>query len=239
MALELNIEKTILTITRLKIRITERFPGSGLSEVCGELEEFSEDCVETIKEIARPNQLLRISVGLFILIAVAGAIYSVSLLDLSFKDFGFAEFIALFESLINDLVLVGAAFFFLFTIETRLKRKKALRYLNNLRAIAHVIDMHQLTKDPNYDNRVRTNSSPDRELNSYELSRYLSYCDEMLSLTGKVAALYAKGTDDSVVIETINEIEDLTTGLSRKIWQKIMVLPKGSNLPQEDSLNRQ
>lgn len=238
MALELNIEKTILTITRLKVRISERFPGSGLAEVCGELEEFSKDCVETIKEIARPNKLLRFIVGLFIVTALAGAIFSVSLLDLSFKDFGLAEFIALFESLVNDLVLVGAAFFFLFTIETRLKRKKALRYLNNLRAIAHVIDMHQLTKDPNYDSTVRTDSSPARELSPYELSRYLSYCDEMLSLTGKIAALYAKGSDDSVVIDTINEIEDLTTGLSRKIWQKIMVLPKGSNFPREDSPNR-
>jgi hypothetical protein len=27
-----------------------------------------------------------------------------------------------------------------------------------------------------------------------------------------------------VIIEAVNEIEDLTTSLSRKIWQKIMIL---------------
>ena len=225
MALELDVGRTIATITRLKVRIEERFPGSGLSTVCGELEEFAGDCVESIERISRPNYILRVSVGIFIVFAIVGAIFSVSLLDISFKSFGFAEFVALFESLVNDLVLVGAAIFFLFTIESRLKRRKALKYLNTLRAIAHVIDMHQLTKDPNYDASVQTPSSPSRELSPYELSRYLSYCGEMLSLTGKVAALYAKGTDDGVVIETINEIEELTTGLSRKIWQKIMVLP--------------
>ncbi len=230
MALELNIDKTIQTIRRLKLRISERFPGSGLADVCTELESFSMDCVESINKISRPNYILRICVGIFILLALTGAIFSVSLLEISFKNFGFAEFVALFESLVNDLVLVGVAIFFLFTIENRLKRKKALRYLNSLRAIAHVIDMHQLTKDPNYDATVRTPSSPARELDAYELSRYLSYCGEMLSLTGKVAALYAKGTDDSVVMDTINEIEELTTGLSRKIWQKIMVLP-GKNKP--------
>jgi hypothetical protein len=46
----------------------------------------------------------------------------------------------------------------------------------------------------------------------------------MLSLIGKIAALYIQHFNDPVVISTVNEIEELTTGLSRKIWQKIMIL---------------
>ena len=30
--------------------------------------------------------------------------------------------------------------------------------------------------------------------------------------------------DDAVALAAVNEIENLTTGLSRKIWQKIMIL---------------
>jgi hypothetical protein len=30
--------------------------------------------------------------------------------------------------------------------------------------------------------------------------------------------------DDPVALAAVNEVEDLTTGLSRKIWQKIMIL---------------
>ncbi|MET0336210.1 MAG: hypothetical protein ABW063_00460, partial [Caulobacter sp.] len=56
------------------------------------------------------------------------------------------------------------------------------------------------------------------------LMRYLDYCSEMLSLTGKLAALYMQNMRDPVIIEAVNEIEDLTTSLSRKIWQKIMIL---------------
>jgi hypothetical protein len=40
----------------------------------------------------------------------------------------------------------------------------------------------------------------------------------MLSLIGKVAALHLQTPDDAAVV---NEIEGLTTGLNRKIWQKV------------------
>jgi hypothetical protein len=58
------------------------------------------------------------------------------------------------------------------------------------------------------------------------LIRYLDYCSEMLSLTGKIAALYAQNFRDAVVLSAVNELENLTTGLSRKIWQKIMIVDK-------------
>jgi len=46
----------------------------------------------------------------------------------------------------------------------------------------------------------------------------------MLSLTGKVAALYVQNFEDSVALQAVNEIEDLTTGLARKIWQKLTIV---------------
>ena len=61
-------------------------------------------------------------------------------------------------------------------------------------------------------------------MSRFELSRYLDYCSEALSLTGKLAALYIQDSSDGVALQAVNEIEDLTTGLSRKIWQKLMIL---------------
>ena len=86
--------------------------------------------------------------------------------------------------------------------------------------------MHQLTKDPErvVDRGKDTKSSPKGELTAFELSRYLDYCSEMLSVIGKIAVLYVQDYDDPVVLGTVNEIETLTTGLSRKIWQKIMIV---------------
>jgi len=64
-----------------------------------------------------------------------------------------------------------------------------------------------------------------------QIGRYLNYCSEMLSLTSKIAALYAERLNDAVVLQAVDEVETLTTGLSRKIWQKIMIL----DLPQPGS----
>jgi hypothetical protein len=86
--------------------------------------------------------------------------------------------------------------------------------------------MHQLTKDPAiiHSGGATTAHSPDRPLNQFELSRYLDYCAEMLSLVGKVGYLYVQNYHDPEATNAVNDLEDLTTGLARKIWQKIMLL---------------
>jgi hypothetical protein len=92
--------------------------------------------------------------------------------------------------------------------------------------MAHIIDMHQLTKDP--EPLVfpigATASSPSRTLTRAELGRYLDYCSEMLAVVGKLAAVHAERLQDPVVLDTVNEIESLTSGLSMKIWQKLLIL---------------
>ena len=130
------------------------------------------------------------------------------------------------EAALNITILLGAAALFLVTVEVRIKRKRALKAIHELRALAHVIDMHQLTKDPELlrAHVKDTASSPKRALRAPELIRYLDYCSEMLSLIGKLAALYVQKFDDPVALAAVNEVEELTTSLSRKIWQKIMIL---------------
>ena len=61
-------------------------------------------------------------------------------------------------------------------------------------------------------------------MSEFELSRYLDYCSEMLALIAKLAALYAARTQDETIIEAVNDLEDLTSNLGRKIWQKIMII---------------
>ena len=46
----------------------------------------------------------------------------------------------------------------------------------------------------------------------------------MLSLVGKLAALYLKRSDDAIVLSTMEEIGELTTGLSREIWHKLKII---------------
>ena len=63
----------------------------------------------------------------------------------------------------------------------------------------------------------------------------------MLSLIGKVAALYVQGFPDPVALQAVDDIEGLTTSLSREIWQKIMIIeqsgagPLAKSKPGSDS----
>jgi hypothetical protein len=104
--------------------------------------------------------------------------------------------------------------------------------------------MHQLTKDPERSTggKKQTASSPRHNLTPFELTRYLDYCSEMLSVTGKVAALYVQKYDDPVVLAAAEDIETLTNGLARKIWQKIMIInpstPEAPRPPQRAAKER-
>jgi hypothetical protein len=86
--------------------------------------------------------------------------------------------------------------------------------------------MHQLTKDPEQllSADGATASSPERTLNRFQLARYLDYCTEMLAIISKLAALYVQDMDDPQVLGAVNDIQNLTTGLSSNIWQKIVLI---------------
>jgi hypothetical protein len=135
--------------------------------------------------------------------------------------------VPLVESVTNDVVFVTLAVLFLWAFPERLERRSLLRMLHRLRSLAHVIDMHQLSKDPEQvsPGYVPTAQSIRHGLDADQLRHYLGYCSEMLSLTAKTAALCAEHSTDAVVLETVSYIETLTTELSNKIWQKISLLP--------------
>jgi hypothetical protein len=214
------------TIERLCLRVEVRFPGSGLAGVCRELDAIADRAAETSAWIGRPILPLRIAVGALVAVILAGLVVTLGALRAPVEPMTLAELVQAIEAGVNDLVFVAIAVFFLLTLETRLKRRRALEAIHELRSIAHVIDMHQLTKDPEWvlDRGRETGVLPPRTMSRFELSRYLDYCSEALSLTGKVAALYMKGFDDPVALQAVNEVEALTTGLSRKIWQKLSIL---------------
>ncbi len=226
----LDAEKVAATVTCLKNRIGERFPDSGLLGVCAQLETISNHTRERIREIQEPIVWVKVLFWLMIVFVFALSIVSPLILDLGFteKDLTWKSVLELGDPLFNEVIVIGALFFFMFTLEARIKRHRALKALHELRSIAHVIDMHQLTKDPE---RVLpgvvylpTPLSPKTGLSPFLLRRYLDYCTEMLSLTGKLAAVYVQNFDDEVALAAVNEVESLATSLSGKIWQKIVIL---------------
>lgn len=225
---QLDAEKTIQTLQTLQNRISERFCDSSLAKVAAELSELAGETRSRVEWIERPHRGLRVGILCVVVLCVTLAAVGINELQQAHDEsFGLAETIGLLESVTNEVIIAGAALAFLFSLEQRIKRTRALQTLHDLRAVAHVIDMHQLTKDPSRilnAGAIPTRSSPERTLTPFQLTRYLDYCSEMLSLVGKLAALYAQSLSDPIVVAAVNDIETLTNGLSRKIWQKIVML---------------
>lgn len=231
----LDAAKVIDTIQVLNRRIAERFPGAGLGRVCTELLVIAQENSARTEAISRRNVPLRAAVIALLATGFGGLVYIVRLIDFSraAADSVFSVLQGL-EAAANLVVLTGALVFFLVSLEERVKRRRALAALHELRSIVHVIDMHQLTKDPSAEVSIagKTASSPARSLTRFELTRYLDYCSEMLSLAAKVAVLFAQRFPDPTVTEAVSDLERIAAGLSQKIWQKIMILEAlGSGQP--------
>ena len=222
----LDSEKILETIGTLGRRIDERFPGSGLGRVCQEMLTIAGESQKRTEWIAKPQRALRVLTGVVVTVVVGVLLYVLASASWPRGGFDLIALVQVSEAGLNVFLLLSAAILFLVTAETRVKRRRALKAIHELRALAHVIDMHQLTKDPErlLARVTGTPSSPRQNLSPAELGRYLDYCSEMLSLIGKLAALYVQKFDDPVALAAVNEVEDLTTGLSRKIWQKIMII---------------
>lgn len=222
---QLDARMIVETISLLHRRIVERFPASGLASVVAEMKLVAEESVALSAWAKKPNIPIRIASWILagcILAVIVGFMFRMRLPEM--RDMvNFTQFL---EAALSAVAFIGATIFFLVTYESRVKRNRILAALHVLRSMAHIVDMHQLTKDPDRYllKATFTESSPKRTMTPFELGRYLDYCCDGLSLISKVSALYVEGFQDSVILEAVDDIEGLTTGLAGKIAQKITVL---------------
>jgi hypothetical protein len=223
---ELDPQRIVETSETLQRRIDERFPASSLSRVARELTDVARAAQQVSEWLARPIRWVRFSVGVALAIVVFLVVMALRVVKLDITGVGFSETAQGVEAAVNNLVFVAIAIYFLLGVEARLKRMRALKELHVLRSMAHVVDMHQLTKDPErlLHGGSDTASSPKRDMTAFQLARYLDYSSELLAIVSKVAAIYVQRFNDAETVRAAGDIEDLTVGLSRNIWQKILIL---------------
>lgn len=219
----LDAEKIIETVKAVQKRVEKRFPGSGLSKVVAELLQVAEETVARTKWIREPHLPLRFGATLLSVSIILLVIFMVTRIHQVGFD-NYVNFIQALDASLGSIVFIGAAIIFLVSWEKRIKRERALKAIHELRAMAHIVDMHQLTKDPESYFVPGGPANVKRSMTSFEMNRYLDYCSEMLALISKIAALYVQGFQDPVLLDAVDDMEDLTDGFSRKIWQKITIL---------------
>jgi len=216
------------TAERIRVRIAERFPGSGILGVAEEVVATARASAGEEHRIRRRNVALAALAWVLAsaLVILPVATFATMRFDLHVDRL--TELLQAADAALQSAVLLGAGIFFVLGLESRLKRNLALRLIYRIRSLAHVIDMHQLAKDPDRFLGLgpSTPSSPKVELTPFEMSRYFDYCSELLSILAKVAAVYGQGLRDEVALDAVDQIETLTAGLCQKIWQKTTILDR-------------
>jgi hypothetical protein len=221
------------TVDRLVTRITSRFPDRHLGQLAAELGGLVSEVTERSTADRQHNRAITVAcrIGATVIVLAALVATVLALHDALTDGRGIRgfEWLSVLESAIVDLVYASIAVYFLTSLPNRLTRRRLLELLHRLRSLAHVVDMHQLTKDPErLSARFQgTEATVPLGMDAALLANYLDYCSEILSLVAKTAALCAEESTDAVVLDTVSEIETLTNGLSRKIWQKISLVRTG------------
>lgn len=225
----LDPAQILRTAETLEHRVRERFPDRGLAQVAGEVTAQARGIRDEVAVLTPPIWWLRALVALVVAAGAAVFLWVGSILPL--RDVGQDAIGSVqgIEAAINTGLLAGLGLVALISLEARVKRQRVARGLHGLRSIIHVIDMHQLTKDPVTlsPDFTPTETSPLRDLDAVAMSRYLDYCSELLAITGKLAALYSQAVPDEGVARAVTDIELLGTSLARKIWQKISLIDPG------------
>lgn len=185
------------------------------------------------EKVNQPAYLLRlinwIIISIMSLLLGFGLMVAILSSGIDDNNSGGLELLQGIEAAINIIVFSGIAIFFLGQrLERRVKQAESIDYLSSLRSVAHLVDLEQLTRDPQRlmtsHGEAKTPSSPTLEYDSLLLNRFLSYCSEMLALISQLAAYHAENVNDRETIDAANDIERLTGQMAQKIWQKLTVL---------------
>ena len=229
----LESNEIIHTIDELHMRISQRFPKSDLANVCEELLVVAKETEAKSHAVNAPNYPLRAII--LVLIAAAGGLiyFLIRAVQLRTEEVELINLLQGLEAGTNLVIFISIAVFFLFSLESRMARTRALSDLNELRSIVHVIDMHQFSKDPS----ELLSADSTEGMTRTDLTRYLGYCSVMLSLGAKLAALYAQKLPDEIVIDAASDLQNVAGGLSLKIWQKIAILESYEDYREKQKFN--
>ncbi len=131
----LDPRKIVITVERLRARIEERFPGSGLSSVAAGLAQTAQATAARVQALGRPSLALRSLAFLAVVAGVAAQIYVARLVDWAavIRRSDVVGITQGLDSVVNLLLLAFGAIWFVLTLERRLKHREILRRLFELR----------------------------------------------------------------------------------------------------------
>lgn len=212
----LDPARIILTAERLAGDIATRLPGTTLAELARELASLARLTSARLDRTRRPIYAIRIASLAAIMGCLAGLVRLFQHVNARWE---FATVTDLFEAAdagFNLLVLLTGALWFLFTIESRLKRREVLQFIGELRDFVHVIDITQLYFTPDLYEAAPDDAKPASRLDY----GYLFYCTQMLGVISNLSALFTRVAGNDSIWRAVSEVESLANAIATKLASK-------------------
>ena len=213
---QLDPSKIIETAENLARRISESLPGSNLAGLATLLVQIARDTNQRVHQARKPIIAIRLASGTAIGGCLLGLWYLLRNVHTRSEFSNVAEFLGAADTAFNFLVALAGALWFLITLEGRLKRKKALDSIQELREFIHVIDATQLYYTP--DLYVKDGEIPNKARRFDHT--YLLFCSQMLGVISNLAALYTRGSAGDSVMQASADIEMFAAALTSKLYSK-------------------
>jgi hypothetical protein len=206
----------IETADHLARRVSEKLPDSTLAGLAAELAQVARQTEERAREARRPIPAIRVASVL----AVCGTLVGIGYLGRHIHarwEFGtISEVFEATDAAFNLLVILAGLLWSFVTLEARIKRKKALASIEELRDFIHLIDITQLYYTPDL-----YNPDPAKCLSSLNLDyTYLLFCTEMLGFISNLAPLYTRGAAGDSILRAVSDVELLANAISAKLLSK-------------------
>ena len=212
----LDPAKIIQAAENLARSVDDKFPGSDLASLTAALAGIARATDERVREALRPIYAIRAASFLATGISLLALWYLVRHIRTRFE---FGTITEVFESTdagFNLLILLAGALWFLITFEGRVKRKKALEFIGELREFIHVIDTTQLYYTPDLYKPDRAGSPSTSDLDH----TYLLLCGQMVAVISNLASIYARGAPGDSVLRAASDVEMLANAIGVKLLSK-------------------
>lgn len=224
------------TATRLVDRVQSRFGDDDLTQIARQVSKVAVASEKRIGRALRVGFIIRLLTWPLVVGVSVGIAWWIRSMNLTIKVDDAGDLAQSLDSAFQLMLVLGAGAWFLLSIGTKVQRRSLLKALQELNALAQVIDLVQLDKDPDrlhFSTEQRTAKSPTlgKANTAFLLSRYLDYCSELLSVLGKVACLYRDRISDEVVLSRLGDFDRLSNQLRANIGSKMGLIahsqPKG------------
>jgi len=212
----LDPAKIIETAENLACEVGKRLPGSTLAGLADELVQIAHGTDERARQARRPiygiraGSLLAIALTALLLWLIARHVHA---------RWEFGTITELFEATdagFNLLAILAGALWFFVSFEARIKRKRVLESIEELREFIHVIDVTQLYYTPEL---YQSDGDASRGSPRFDHT-YLLFCTQMLAVIGNLAPLYTRGAAGDSILRAVTDVEMLANAITAKLQFK-------------------